>query len=66
MDAGLGMRMKKEWGDVKFDYIIDDGAHYPEARFSLEYINRVYGSVRKVIRKCSSRCSLEGSYLKYV
>jgi predicted O-methyltransferase YrrM len=31
MDAGLGMRMKKEWGDVKFDYIIDDGAHYPEA-----------------------------------
>ena len=31
MDAGLGMRMRKEWGDIEFDFIIDDGAHYPLA-----------------------------------
>ena len=31
MDAGLGMRIRKEWGDIEFDFIIDDGAHYPLA-----------------------------------
>jgi len=31
MNSSLGMKMKKYWGDVKFDFIIDDGAHYPEA-----------------------------------
>ena len=31
MNSGLSMKMKREWGDVKFDFIIDDGAHYPEA-----------------------------------
>jgi predicted O-methyltransferase YrrM len=31
MDAGLGMKIRKNWGDVKFDFIIDDGAHYPLA-----------------------------------
>jgi predicted O-methyltransferase YrrM len=27
----LGGLIQKEWGDVKFDFIIDDGAHYPKA-----------------------------------
>ena len=31
MDASLGSKIKSEWGDVKFDFIIDDGAHWPEA-----------------------------------
>jgi len=31
MDASLGTKIKQEWGDVKFDFIIDDGAHWPEA-----------------------------------
>lgn len=31
MDASLGSKIRKEWGDVKFDFIIDDGAHWPEA-----------------------------------
>ena len=31
MDASLGVKIKREWGDVKFDFIIDDGAHWPEA-----------------------------------
>ena len=31
MDAGLGRKITSEWGDVKFDFIIDDGAHWPEA-----------------------------------
>lgn len=30
-DAALGKKIKEEWGDVKFDFIIDDGAHWPEA-----------------------------------
>ena len=30
-DASLGKKIKEEWGDVKFDFIIDDGAHWPEA-----------------------------------
>lgn len=30
-DASLGMQMRDVWGDVKFDFIIDDGAHWPEA-----------------------------------
>jgi hypothetical protein len=30
-DASLGTKIKQEWGDVKFDFIIDDGAHWPEA-----------------------------------
>lgn len=32
MDAGLPARIRKTWGaDIEFDFIIDDGAHYPEA-----------------------------------
>ena len=31
MNSSLGIKMKKEWGDIKFDFIIDDGAHYPKA-----------------------------------
>ncbi len=31
MDPSLGGKIRKEWGDVKFDFIIDDGAHWPEA-----------------------------------
>jgi len=30
-DASLPSKMRNEWGDVKFDFIIDDGAHWPEA-----------------------------------
>ena len=38
MDSGLPSLIKKEWGDdIKFDFIIDDGAHYPMAnRLTLE------------------------------
>ena len=36
-DASLGKKIKEQWGDVKFDFIIDDGAHWPEAnRLTLE------------------------------
>lgn len=36
-DASLGKKIKEKWGDVKFDFIIDDGAHWPEAnRLTLE------------------------------
>lgn len=39
MDASLGTKMKNEWGDVKFDFVIDDGAHWPEAnRLTFENI----------------------------
>jgi spermidine synthase len=31
MNAGLSMKIRKEWGDLEFDFIIDDGAHYPLA-----------------------------------
>jgi predicted O-methyltransferase YrrM len=31
MNASLPMKMRKEWGDVEFDFIIDDGAHWPQA-----------------------------------
>ena len=31
MDASLGTKMRNAWGDVEFDFIIDDGAHWPEA-----------------------------------
>lgn len=31
MNASLPSRIRKEWGDVQFDFIIDDGAHYPDA-----------------------------------
>lgn len=32
MDASLGMKIRDQWGqDIKFDIIIDDGAHWPEA-----------------------------------
>jgi len=31
MDASLGTKIRNEWGDIKFDFIIDDGAHWPEA-----------------------------------
>jgi predicted O-methyltransferase YrrM len=31
MDASLGQQMRDAWGNVKFDFIIDDGAHWPEA-----------------------------------
>jgi 23S rRNA U2552 (ribose-2'-O)-methylase RlmE/FtsJ len=30
-NASLGKKIKRKWGDVKFDFIIDDGAHWPEA-----------------------------------
>ena len=30
-NAYLPTAMKNKWGDVKFDFIIDDGAHWPEA-----------------------------------
>ena len=31
MDASVGTKIRNEWDDIKFDFIIDDGAHYPEA-----------------------------------
>jgi hypothetical protein len=31
MSAGLPMSMKDKWGDVKFDFVIDDGGHWPMA-----------------------------------
>lgn len=32
MDKYLGMKIRDQWGqDIKFDIIIDDGAHWPEA-----------------------------------
>jgi len=31
MSAALPEKIKQEWGDVKFDFVIDDGAHWPEA-----------------------------------
>ena len=27
----LVRKISNEWDDVEFDFIIDDGAHYPEA-----------------------------------
>ena len=30
-NAGLPLRIAQQWGDVEFDIVIDDGAHYPEA-----------------------------------
>ena len=39
MSATLPQKIKKEWGDVKFDFVIDDGAHWPEAnRLTFENI----------------------------
>lgn len=42
MDAGLASRMRKHWGkDVKFDFVIDDGAHYPKANMlTLQNVKR--------------------------
>jgi len=41
MDASLPVKIRKEWGDVKFDFIIDDGAHWPEAnRLTFENLVR--------------------------
>ena len=31
MSAGLPVSMKEKWGDVKFDFVIDDGGHWPMA-----------------------------------
>ena len=31
MDASLGTKIRNEWDDIKFDFIIDDGAHFPLA-----------------------------------
>ena len=31
MDASVGTKIRNEWDDIKFDFIIDDGAHWPEA-----------------------------------
>ena len=31
LKAGVGIKIQKEWGDVKFDFMIDDGLHTPEA-----------------------------------
>ena len=30
-DPSLADKIKQTWGDIKFDYIIDDGAHWPMA-----------------------------------
>lgn len=30
-DASLGQLMNDAWNNIKFDFIIDDGAHWPEA-----------------------------------
>jgi predicted O-methyltransferase YrrM len=30
--AGVGKRLIDNWGMIKFDFIIDDGAHWPEAQ----------------------------------
>ena len=30
-NAGLPMRIANQWGDIEFDIVIDDGAHWPEA-----------------------------------
>lgn len=40
MDASLGVKIRKKWGqDIKFDFVIDDGAHWPEAnRLTFENI----------------------------
>ena len=27
----VGARIKKEWGDIKFDFVIDDGMHTPDS-----------------------------------
>ena len=29
--SSLPSKIRSEWGDIKFDFIIDDGAHWPEA-----------------------------------
>jgi cephalosporin hydroxylase len=31
MDSSIQDKIKKQWGDIKFDVIIDDGLHTPEA-----------------------------------
>lgn len=37
--SSLPQKMRKEWGDVKFDFVIDDGAHWPKAnRLTFENI----------------------------
>lgn len=40
MDASLGMKIRSQWGeDIQFDFVIDDGAHWPEAnRLTFENI----------------------------
>lgn len=38
MNASLPSKMRKEWGDIEFDFIIDDGAHFPQAnRLTFEH-----------------------------
>ena len=39
MSATLPGNIEKEWGDIEFDFVIDDGAHWPEAnRLTFENI----------------------------
>jgi hypothetical protein len=39
MSSTLPQKIRKKWGDVKFDFVIDDGAHWPEAnRLTFENI----------------------------
>lgn len=45
----LPHNMRKEWGDVKFDFIIDDGAHWPEAN-------------RKTFENCMPFLAEDGTY----
>ena len=41
--------MQEEWGDIEFDFIIDDGAHWPEANL-------------KTFKNCYPRLAKNGTY----
>lgn len=39
MKKDIQEQIKKAWGDIQFDFIIDDGAHWPEAnRLTFKYL----------------------------